>query len=168
MENSSIFITTLIMAVLSLAALAFAYAKGQHMMGLVVAKNLLVQTLPLLVFAFILAGVIQSLMPADLISEWIGKESGFKGILIGSVAGGLLPGGPFVLLPLIAGMSQIGASIPVLVAMMTGWSLLAVSRLPMEIAMLGPKLTIIRLVSVFIFAPLAGLVARLIVRVFNL
>lgn len=150
-----------------MVVLGIAYLKGQHIDGLVFAKNLFIQTVPLLIFAFLLAGMIQTLIPVDLISRWIGKDSGFKGILIGSVAGSFLPGGPFVLLPIIAGLVQIGASIPVLVAMMTGWSLLAVSRLPMEIAILGPRLTLIRLFSVVVFAPLSGLAAWLVLKIFK-
>lgn len=165
MKNSSIFITTLVIAILSLIAFYFAYRKGEHLRGLVIAKNLIFQILPLLIFAFILAGFLQVLIPSDLIARWIGKESGLKGIFIGAIVGGLLPGGPYVTLPIVAGLVKIGASIPVLVALLTGWSLIAVMRLPLEIGILGPKLTLIRLASVIFLAPLAGLIARLIIKV---
>ena len=160
--------TTIIMAVLSLIAFVVAYNKGQHVKGLIVAKDLTIQVLPLLIFAFILAGMIQVLIPPELISKWIGQQSGFKGIIIGSIAGGLLPGGPYVTLPIVVGLAKVGASIPVLVAMITGWSLIAVGRLPMEIGILGPKLTFIRLASVIIFAPLSGLMAKLIMKLFKI
>lgn len=168
MKNTSFLSTTIVMAVLSLVAFYFAYQKGKHLEGLGVAKTLLIQILPLLIFAFILAGMVQVLIPAELINKWVGSESGFKGILIGSLAGGLLPGGPYVTLPVVLGMYKVGTSIPVLVAMITGWSLIAVARLPMEIGILGPKLTLIRLASVIIFAPLAGLIAMLIMKIFKL
>ena len=168
MKNSSIIITTIIMAVLCLAAFYLAYQKNKHFDGLVIAKNLTFQVLPLLVFAFILAGMVQVLVPAELVAKWIGAESGFKGIVLGSIAGGLLPGGPFVTLPIVAGLAKVGASIPVLVSVITGWSLIALARLPMEIGILGPKLAFIRLASVLLFAPLAGLMAKLIIKVFNI
>ena len=168
MKNTSIIIVTIIMAIFSLIAFYFAYQKGKHMEGLVITKNLLFQILPLLIFAFILAGMVQVLIPAELISKWIGAESGFKGILIGSIAGGLLPGGPYVTLPIVVGMYKVGTGIPVLVAMITGWSLIAVARLPMEIGILGPKLTFIRLASVFLLAPIAGLMAMLIMKIFKI
>ena len=161
-------ITTIIMAILALVFFYLAYQKGKHLDGLNITKNLFFQILPLLVFAFIVAGMVQVLIPPELIAKWIGGKSGFKGILIGSLAGGLLPGGPYVTLPIVVGLSKIGASIPVLVAMITGWSLIAIGRLPMEIGILGPKLTIIRFFSVIIFAPLAGLIAMLIVRIFKI
>ena len=87
MKNPSLLYTTLVMAALSLAAFYIAYLRGKHVEGLIITKNLLIQTLPLLLFAFLLAGLIQALIPAEVIAKWIGAESGIKGILIGSLAG---------------------------------------------------------------------------------
>lgn len=164
MRTSSMLITTIIMAILSIIAFYFAYRSGKHIEGLVISKNLLLQVTPLLVFAFILAGMAQVLIPAELIAKWIGEESGFKGIVIGSIVGGFLPGGPYVTLPIVVGLAKIGASVPVLVATITGWSLIGVARLPMEFGILGPRLTLIRLASTFMLAPLAGLISLLIVK----
>ena len=47
----------------------------------------------LFVFAFVMAGMIQVILPKELILKWIGKESGIKGILIDTIAGSLAPGG---------------------------------------------------------------------------
>lgn len=156
------------MAFLSLVAFFVAYNKGVHLQGLLITKNLIIQVLPLLIFAFVLAGLLQVLIPVDLIIKWIGKESGLKGIVIAAIAGGFLPGGPYVTLPVVVGLMKLGASIPVLVSMITGWSLIAIMRLPLEIGILGPKLTLIRLFSVIILAPLAGIIAQFIVRVFKI
>jgi hypothetical protein len=53
-----------------------------------------------------------------------------------------------------------GASIGTMVALLTGWSLLAVSRLPLEIGLMGWKFALIRLACVFFFPPIAGLIAN--------
>ena len=118
------------------------------------------QVLPLLIFAFIVAGMAQVLLPAELLSRWVGNESGWRGILIGTLAGGLTPGGPYVSLPIAAGLFKSGAGVGTMVAFITGWSLLAVGRLPMEVGILGWKFTIIRLVSTCFFPPLAGWIAH--------
>jgi uncharacterized membrane protein YraQ (UPF0718 family) len=115
----------------------------------------------LLVFALIVAGMVQVLLPQELISKWIGAESGIRGILIGTVAGALAPGGPYVSLPVAAGLLRSGAGVGTMVAFLTGWSLWAVSRLPMEVGILGWKFTLIRLASTFFFPPIAGLIAHL-------
>jgi uncharacterized membrane protein YraQ (UPF0718 family) len=154
---------TIIMAVLAIALIFIGYSKGQnqHLIGLKSALNMTAQVLPLLIFAFIVAGMVQVLLPQELLSRWIGEESGLKGIFIGTVAGGLTPGGPYVSLPVVAGFLRAGAGVGIMVAYLTAWSLWAVSRLPMEIGLLGWKFTLIRLVSTFIFPPLAGILAHL-------
>ena len=121
---------------------------------------MLIQITPLLIFAFIVAGIIPLLIPHELISKWVGAESGFRGLLIGSAIGGILPGGPFVSMPIAAGLLRTGASIGTMVALITAWSLLAVSRMPIEVGLLGWKFTFIRLACVFFFPPIAGLIAN--------
>jgi uncharacterized membrane protein YraQ (UPF0718 family) len=128
--------------------------------GLKSAGNLLLQITPLLILAFIIAGMVQVLVPHEIISRWVGMESGFRGILIGSAIGGILPGGPFVSMPIVAGLLRTGASIGTMVALLTAWSLLAFTRLPMEIGLLGWKFTFIRLACVFFFPPIAGFIAN--------
>ena len=121
---------------------------------------MLLQIVPLLIFAFIVAGMMQVLIPTEIISTWIGAESGFRGLLIGSALGGLTPGGPYVSLPIAAGLLRTGASIGTMVAFLTGWSLWAITRLPLEMGLMGWKFTLIRLACVFLFPPIAGLIAN--------
>jgi len=151
------------MGILALVAVAAGYASGggKHMVGLKAAAKMTLEILPLLIFAFIIAGMVQVLIPKELISRWVGEESGLKGILIGTVAGGLTPGGPYVSLPLVAGLLKAGAGIGTMVAYLTAWSLWAVGRLPMEFGMLGWKFTLIRLACTFFFPPIAGFIAQL-------
>jgi len=125
------------------------------------ALNTTVQILPLLVFALIVAGMVQVLLPQELLSKWVGAESGMRGILIGTVAGALAPGGPYVSFPVAAGLLRSGASVGTMVAFVTGWSLWAVSRLPMEVGVLGWKFTLIHIASTFFFPPIAGLIAQM-------
>ena len=155
-------IPTIIMGVIAIALLYIGYQKGggEHIVGLKSAGNILVQIIPLLIFAFIIAGMIPILIPQEMVSGWVGVESGFRGLLIGSALGGLMPGGPFVSLPIAAGLLRTGASIGTMVAFITAWSLLAVSRLPLEIGLLGWKFALIRLACVFFFPPVAGLIAN--------
>lgn len=154
-------IPTLIMGVIAVVLLYIGYQRGggEHIVGLKSAGNLLLQIIPLLIFAFIVGGMIQILIPQEIISKWVGAESGFRGLLIGSAIGGLMPGGPYVSMPIVAGMLRTGASIGTTVALITAWSLLAVSRMPMEIGLLGWKFALIRLACVFFFPPIAGLIA---------
>ena len=65
---------------------------------------------PVLIFAFIAAGIIPFLVPQEAISRWVGAESGLRGILIGTIVDGLMPDSPFVSLPIAAGLLWVGAS----------------------------------------------------------
>jgi len=156
-------IPTLVMALLAVILLIIGYSKGegQHIAGLKSAMKMTVDILPMLVFAFIMAGMIQTLLPQELMSKWIGEESGIRGILIGTVVGGITPGGPYVSLPLAAGFLRAGAGIGTMVAFLTAWSLWAVSRLPMEIGVMGWKFTLVRFTCTFFFPPIAGLLAQM-------
>ena len=164
--SSNIFWPTVVMFVIALVLFIIAALQGEakHVVGLKSAWNMTLQIIPLLIFAFIIAGLAQTLLPHDLISKWVGDESGFRGILIGTLAGALTPGGPYVSLPVAAGLLKTGASIPPMVAFVTGWSLMSVARLPLEVGIMGWRFTLIHLLSVIIFAPLAGLLASLLVK----
>jgi len=150
------------MGVVAIVLLVIGYQRGggEYILGLKSAGSMLLQITPLLVFAFIIAGMAQVLIPAEIISKWIGAESGLRGILIGTAAGSLVPGGPYVSLPVAAGLLRTGASIGTMVAFLTGWSLWAVTRLPLEIGIVGWRFTLIHLACTFFFAPIAGLIAN--------
>jgi uncharacterized membrane protein YraQ (UPF0718 family) len=168
-RNSNMFIPTVIMGVLAVVLVLVGRQRGGgvEIQGLKFAGNLIFQMLPLLVFALIVAGMVQVLVPRELLGRWIGAESGFRGILIGTVAGGLSPGGPYVNLPIVAGLLQSGASVGTMVAFLTGWSLWAVARLPMEVGVLGWRFTAVRVVSTFFFPPIAGYLAQRLVTGFK-
>jgi len=155
-------IPTVIMGVIAIVLLFIGYQKGggEHILGLKSGGNILLQIIPLLIFAFIIAGMIQVLVPTAMVSKWVGAESGFRGLLIGTALGGIMPGGPFVSLPIAAGLLRAGASIGTMVAFMTGWSLLALTRLPLEVGIIGWKFSLIRLACTFFFPPIAGLIAN--------
>ena len=115
--------TRIILAVIAITLLFIGYQKGggEHITGLKSAGTLLIQIIPLLILALVVAGMVQTLISEELISSWIGAESGFRGILIGTAMGALAPGGPFISLPIAAGFLRIGASIGTRVAFLTGW-----------------------------------------------
>jgi uncharacterized membrane protein YraQ (UPF0718 family) len=165
-KKSSMLVPTLIMGTLAivLVGLGLHRGEGEHVAGAKVAAAMLVEILPLLVFAFLVAGMVQVLIPQELVARWVGGESGMRGILIGTVAGGLSPGGPYVSLPIAAGLLKAGCGVGTMVAYLTGWSLWAVSRLPMEVGVLGWRLTLVRLAATFFFPPIAGLIAHTLFR----
>lgn len=134
--------------------------RGQEVEGLKIAFSMITNILPLLILVFIVAGMAQAILPHDKVGHLVGNESGLRGILLGTLAGGFTPGGPFVTMPIVAGLLGAGASVGTMVSFMTAWSLWAVMRLPMELGILGWKFTVARVASTFIFPPIAGLIAQ--------
>ncbi len=153
---------TMIMGIIAVILLILAYfiATDLPLSGLRTGGKMFLEILPLLIFAFIIAGMVQVLIPKEFILKYLGAEAGFKGILIGCIAGGLTPGGPYVSFPIVASIWKSGAGIGTVVAYVTAWSLWAVGRLPYEISLIGPKFALIRFLSTLIFPPIAGLIAQ--------
>jgi uncharacterized membrane protein YraQ (UPF0718 family) len=155
-------VPTLVMALIAIVLLFVGYQRGggEHLAGIKGAMSMVLEVLPILVCALVVAAMVQVLLPRELLGRWIGEASGLRGILVGTVAGGLAPGGPYVSLPIAAGLIRSGAGVGTMVAFLTGWSLWAFGRLPMEVGILGWKLTLIRIACTFFFPPLAGILAQ--------
>jgi uncharacterized membrane protein YraQ (UPF0718 family) len=157
-------IPTAVMGLIAIVLLYIGYQKGggEHIAGLKITGAMLLEITPLIIFSFIIAGMAQVLIPQDLISKWVGAESGFRGIVIGTICGSFTPSGPFVSMPIGAGLMNAGASIGTVVAFMTAWSLLGISRLPIEFGIMGWQFTLIRLASgALIFPVVAGLLSNM-------
>lgn len=154
-------VPTIIMAALAIVLFVVARVKGEgrDMQGLLSAAKMTAQVLPLLIFAFIVAGMAEVLLPREALERWVGADSGARGIILGSIAGGLCPGGPYVSMPIAAGFLKAGAGIGTMVAFMTAWSLWAVARLPLEVGIMGWRFAAIRFASTFFVPPLAGWIA---------
>jgi len=161
-------IPTLIFFVLAVVLLYYGHARGQgeHIAGLKSAAQLLRQITPLLICAFIVAGMVQEMLPHDQVARWVGRDSGLRGIMIGAFAGALTPGGPFVSMPLAAGFYHSGAGAGTVVAYLTGWSVWGLTRIPLEVGILGWRLTLIRMASTLLLPPIAGGIAYVLFRRF--
>lgn len=114
------------------------------------------RTLPLLVVAFIIVGYVNALEPQAFVRTWIGPGSGLRGVLIGTFAGMLLPGGPYVVFPLIGTLYATGAGMGPTLAMITSWAALALLSVSFELPFLGWRFTLIRLGLGFLVPVLVG------------
>ncbi len=158
--------TTLILAGVAVILLAIAFWRGRDLplAGLLAGGRTLWRNLPLLLLGFVVAGLAQVLIPRDLITRWLGTEAGIKGVLIGCVVGGLVPGAPYATFPLIAALYQGGASLGAVVGFVSAWALWSVSRLPVEMALIDARPALIRYAITFVVPPIAGLSAEAVAR----
>jgi uncharacterized membrane protein YraQ (UPF0718 family) len=128
--------------------------------GVLNGSAVLWSVIPLLIAAFLVAGLTQVLVTEEFVKQWLGAAAGWKGILLACLAGALIPGGPYVYYPIAAVLLQNGAGLGVLVSFVVAKNLWSVSRLPLEVALLGAELTFIRFAITFIIPPLVGFMAQ--------
>lgn len=169
MDGKKVLIPTIAVGLLTLVLLAMVHAKGGNTVeaaheGL----TSLVKVLPVLAFALVAASCLVYLVPSELVAKWVGKDSGAKGIFIGSAVGMIVPpGGPIVVYAIAAGLIKSGAGFASMVAFVTAYNLLAVHRFPFELTMVGWKFLALRAASVILLAPLAGFLALGLAALFN-
>lgn len=109
----------------------------------------------------VVASAISVLVPRDKVRGWLGSESGARGLVIASALGAIMPGGPFASFPLVLALAKAGADIGALIAFLTAWAALSISRLLIwEIPLLGFDFGMLRLVASLPLPLLAGFLAR--------
>ncbi len=153
----------LLLAFVALALAGLAWWRGGPdlaLAGLVNGSKTLFSVVPLLIAAFLIAGLIQTLVTRETVARWLGAGAGWRGIALACLGGALIPGGPYVYYPISAALLKAGAGLGVLVAFVTAKNLWSLSRLPLEFALLGPRLTLIRLAATLLLPPLLGFLAE--------
>ncbi len=154
---------TIVLALVALALAGVAWwqeGPGLVLAGLISGGRALLSVVPLLIAAFLIAGLIQSLVSREVIARWLGSEAGWRGIALACLGGALMPGGPYVYYPITAALLQSGASLGVLIAFVTAKNLYSLTRLPLEFALLGPRLTLVRFGATLLLPPLLGFLAE--------
>jgi uncharacterized membrane protein YraQ (UPF0718 family) len=151
--------STLVLAALALALAVIAYLKDPGL-PLIGARNgfaMLGFILPRLIPALVLAGLMQVLVPQEVVSRHFGREGGLKAIVIAALAGVLTPGGPMVSVPFMVALAHSGAAMGPLVAYMTSWSLFGMQRIiAWEAPLMGWRFVIVRIIPSLAFPVLAG------------
>ena len=130
--------------------------------GLKFGGNSLMKAIPLILAAFALGGLLQVLIPPEFFSRWLGPQKGFKGIFLGSLLGGITPGSIYLAFPLASGLLKGGAGIGTVIAYILAWDMWPIRRLPLEMALIGWKLVLVKFILALPLSILAGFLANLI------
>jgi uncharacterized membrane protein YraQ (UPF0718 family) len=151
--------STYVLATLAVVLAIVAYVKdpGLPALGVKNGLSLLWFVLPRLVPALILAGLMQVLVPQEVVARYFGRAAGFRALVVASVAGMLTPGGPMVSVPLLVAAANSGAATPSLVAYMTAWSLFGLQRIiAWEAPLMGWRFVSVRVLASLGLPILAG------------
>ncbi len=156
-------VATLTLVVLALAMATYAWRRndGSLRAGFNAGWHTLKRNLPLLLLAFAVVGYVDVLSPTQLIETWIGPQSGWEGLVIADAVGILLPGGPYVVFPLIAVLYKAGAGIGPTITLVTSWAMLALISVAFELPFMGWRFTAVRWGLGLGFPILVGAVVRI-------
>ena len=135
-----------------------ALADGAQMMMYIV---------PRIVGAMLVAAFIQVLVPREIVARLIGEKSGFRGLIIATLAGTFTPGGPLTSFPIVVALHAAGANPGALIAYLSAWAMIGFQRMLIwEFPFMGPHFTALHIAASITLPVIAGMIAnRLPIRV---
>jgi uncharacterized protein len=154
--------------VVTMAVAAFVKDPGLPIAGVRASVRLLGSVWIEIALGFILAGLVEVLISPTLLSRYLGHEQGLRGIAIGWLTGLILPGGPYLLFPMVASLFGKGAAPGPLITLVAAKTLISPIRmLTYEAPLLGWPLTLARLLPGLLVPPLLGVVGQILFRIFS-
>jgi uncharacterized protein len=157
------------MLALLLAISALRRSTAEARTAFTAAGERFIEIMPRIALALLIAGFLSVLVPGEPVARYIGPDSGFPGILVASLVGGFVPGGPILSFPLVVVLYKAGAGLPQLIAFLTAWSVFAFHRvLIYELTIMGWRFSAVRLLSSLVLPPLAGLLAMALSQVLEI
>jgi len=140
---------------------AFARDRSLPFAGLRASARLLGSVWIELALGFVLAGLVDVLIAPSTLVRWLGPGQGARGILVGWIVGLALPGGPYLLFPLVASLFGKGAGPGPLITLVVAKTLVSpVRMLTYEAPLLGWPLTLARLLPGLLVPPVLGLAGQ--------
>jgi uncharacterized membrane protein YraQ (UPF0718 family) len=154
---------TIVLWVIAIGLVLYAWRRGDGRLkkGVELGWLTMKRNIILLAIAYMLVGFVNILSPTNLIQDWIGPATGLRGLVLAEIIGLLLPGGPYVVFPLIAVLYSSGAGLAPAVTIITSWSTQALLTISFELPFMGWRFTAIRWGLGLIFPLLAGVGAML-------
>lgn len=148
---------TITLWVIAAGLFLFALLKkdGSYRRGVVQGWKTLKRNFWTLLMAFIIVGFVSVLSPQNLIEKYLGPDSGWGGLFLAEGIGMLLPGGPYVVFPIIAVIYTAGAGLAPAVALVTSWAAVALLTVTFELPFMGWRFMVIRW-GLGLLAPLAA------------
>lgn len=123
---------------------------------------MVLKTIPRIIAAMTVAGMIWVMLPRDRLTRMIGSESGIKGLIIATAAGIVTPGGPSAAFSLLAVLGGAGADRGAMVAYIASWSMLGFQRIIVwDVPMMGAEFSLTRFLISLPLPIVAGLIARM-------
>jgi hypothetical protein len=116
----------------SVAALGFlAWRRGRTVLVSSAREGTMdfINIVPRIALGVIGSGYIAAIIPPEVITGWLGPNSGWSGVLAAVIAGAATPGGPVVGFSIGAVALKSGGGAPQVIAYVVAWALFAFQRL---------------------------------------
>ena len=116
----------------SVAALGFlAWQRGRALLVSSAREGTMdfINIVPRVALGVIGSGYIAAIIPSEIITGWLGPNSGWSGVLAAVIAGAATPGGPVVGFSIGAVALKSGGGAPQVIAYVVAWALFAFQRL---------------------------------------
>ena len=148
---------------IALLVISFIKDKKKTKMSLKKAWKAFENILPELLVVILLVGVLLAALNPEVISNIIGANSGWLGVMFAAVVGAvtLIPG--FVAFPTAAMLLQSGAGYMQIGAFISTLMMVGVVTMPVEIKYFGKRLTVLRNVLAFVFSFIVAYIIGLVV-----
>ncbi|HXJ78439.1 MAG TPA: permease [Candidatus Methylomirabilis sp.] len=159
----------LILLGLTVIALGVAFARDPQLVlrGFQSTARLLGGVWMELALGFVLAGLLDVLIPPPVLSRFMGGDALGRGIVVGWAAGLVMPGGPYLVFPVAANLLRAGAAPGPLIALLTAKTLVSPIRmLTYEAPLLGWPLTLARLLPGVLLPPVLGVLGQWLYTIF--
>jgi uncharacterized membrane protein YraQ (UPF0718 family) len=88
-----------------------------------------INIVPRVALGVIGSGYIAAVIPQEIITGWLGPNSGWPGVLTAVIAGAATPGGPVIGFSVGAVAMKAGGGMPQIIAYVVAWALFAFQRL---------------------------------------
>ena len=88
-----------------------------------------INIVPRIALGVIGSGYIAAVIPPEVITGWLGPDSGWFGVLAAVIAGAATPGGPVVGFSIGAVALKVGGGTPQVIAYVVAWALFAFQRM---------------------------------------
>jgi len=148
--------------VLVILIVSFSKSKEKTLQGLRMAIKSFVKMMPYIIIIVLFIGIMQGFFSKEIITQYLGKSSGFSGVIFAGIVGAILYIPSLISFPLVASLIESGASIMVAAAFITTLTMVGFITLPLEIKVLGKKLAILRNLFSFIIALMIAVIMGII------
>ncbi|AEH44752.1 hypothetical protein Thein_0875 [Thermodesulfatator indicus DSM 15286] len=132
--------------------------KEKTKQSLIVAVKSFFRILPMVFIIIIVIGLLLGFVPPAKISDVIGEQAGFGGLIFSAFLGTILYIPALISFPLAASLLKGGASVTAVAAFITTLTMVGIVTLPLEIKELGKKIALLRNGISFIFAIIIALI----------